>query len=133
MKEAQVDDLKEPGLIVIGSATRAFNAGPGTQAFLSKIPGDGLSRKQVAAFDTRIGPENIKPAVLRFLVKTGGYAAPKIAKKLRKKGGTLITEPEGFCVLDKEGPLKDGELDRARAWGAQFKNLIRESLSESAG
>jgi hypothetical protein len=45
-----------------------------------------------------------------------GYAAEPIADRLQKKGGTLVTPPEGFYVGDTEGPLLDGELERATAW-----------------
>jgi flavodoxin I len=49
-------------------------------------------------------------------MKVIGYAAPKIAKSLIAKGGRQVAPPEGFIVLDKEGPLRDGELERAAAW-----------------
>jgi len=52
-----------------------------------------------------------------FVVRKGGYAAPRIAEQLEKAGGTLIAPAEGFFVVDKEGPLRDGELERAAAWG----------------
>ena len=41
---------------------------------------------------------------------------PPIADKLEKKGGSLIIPPEGFFVKDSEGPLKDGEIERAVDW-----------------
>jgi hypothetical protein len=54
--------------------------------------------------------------VTRFVVKTGGYAAKRIADQLKKAGGNLIVPSEGFYVEDTEGPLKAGELERAAAW-----------------
>jgi hypothetical protein len=53
---------------------------------------------------------------MRFLVKTGGYAAKRIADRLKRAGGNLIAPPEGFYVEDTQGPLKAGELERAAAW-----------------
>jgi DNA-binding CsgD family transcriptional regulator len=47
------------------------------------------------------------------LVGIFGYAAGKIAGSLKTKGGTLILSPEAFFVKGKEGPLKEGELERA--------------------
>jgi flavodoxin I len=44
------------------------------------------------------------------------YAAGKIADSLKKKGATLMASPEGFFVKGKEGPLKEGELERAAGW-----------------
>jgi hypothetical protein len=40
-----------------------------------------------------------------------------MTKKLGRKGYRVIAEPESFFVTDTEGPLKDGELERARRWG----------------
>jgi hypothetical protein len=57
---------------------------------------------------------------LRFIVNTGGYAASTIAKALKKKGANLIAAPEGFLVTGEQGPLKDGELDRAAEWAKQI-------------
>jgi hypothetical protein len=31
---------------------------------------------------------------------------------------------EGFFVVDKEGPLRDGELERAAAWGAALAGVL---------
>ena len=45
-----------------------------------------------------------------------GYAAPEIARSLERNGGTLLAPPEGFVVLGMEGPLKEGELERAAGW-----------------
>ncbi len=64
--------------------------------------------------------ETIKSKPLRFMVKTGGYAAKHIANTLQTKGGKLVAPPEGFLVSGEEGPLADGELERARNWSAQF-------------
>lgn len=55
------------------------------------------------------------------MVKIFGYAAEPIARQLMKKGGTLALPPEGFYVKASEGPLKDGELDRAAAWARQIQ------------
>jgi len=54
------------------------------------------------------------------MVRLFGYAAAPIAKRLKSKGGELVLAPEGFVVKDTEGPLKEGELDRAAAWARQL-------------
>ena len=46
----------------------------------------------------------------------GGYADKIIAKALAAKGATLAISSGGFIVLESEGPLKEGERDRAAAW-----------------
>jgi hypothetical protein len=53
-----------------------------------------------------------------------GYAAKPISEKLRKKGGELIIAPEGFFVKDVEGPLKEGELERAAAWAREITAVL---------
>ena len=53
---------------------------------------------------------------LRFIMKIGGYAAPRIAQSLKKKSGNQLVSEEGFLVKDKEGPLVDGEIERAASW-----------------
>ncbi len=76
-------------------------------------------RRPAAAFDTRIG------------AKLAGGAAPGIARRLRSHGYQVITEPEGFFVQDNgEGPVKDGESDRARAWASC---LIRQAAVPASG
>lgn len=72
----------------------------------------------MAALDTRLSAEDIESPALRFIVKTGGYAAKRIANRLQKSGGELVAPPEGFFVEGTEGPLKDGELERAADWAA---------------
>ena len=79
-----------------------------------------LEGSRVAAFDTRLKADEIDSAGVRFIVRTGGYAAKRIADQLRRAGGILIVPPEGFFVEDTEGPLKQGELARAAAWASQL-------------
>ena len=49
--------------------------------------------------------------------------AAGIAKRLRNGGYRLAAPPEGFIVTGTEGPLREGELARAREWGA---GLVRQ-------
>jgi flavodoxin len=109
-------------LLIVGSPTRAFSPSPAIKKFLKSIPKDGLKSVRVAAFDTRMTDEEIDSAVfiLRFFVNIFGYAAKPISDRLVKKGGQLIAAPEGFFVQGMEGPLKEGELERASNWAKQI-------------
>jgi hypothetical protein len=49
-----------------------------------------------------------------------GKAAPEIARLLEQAGYEPVADPAGFIVTGKYGPLKDGELERARVWGAEL-------------
>lgn len=85
---------------------------------LKRIPPKALKGIGVAAFDTRLKADELDSAGVRFIVTAGGYAAKRIAERLKKAGGNLIVPPEGFYVEDTEGPLKAGELERATRWAA---------------
>ena len=80
---------------------------PDMQGFLDQIQARALEGVKVAGFDTRMTNK---------LITIFGTAAPKIAKALKEKGGTLVGEPLGIYVKGGEGPLKDGEVERAAAW-----------------
>ena len=102
--------------LIVGSPTRAFNPTKEITSFLKGIPDGSLRGVKVAAFDTRLDPKKVNSKVLNVLVKFFGYAAKPIGERLQKKGGTLVVPPEGFFVEDTEGPLREGELERATEW-----------------
>lgn len=115
--EVKPEQIAGLDLLVVGSATRQFSASPGTRDLVNNLPPGALDGIRVAAFDTRIPPDQIgKNAILRFFVRIFGYAAEPIAKRLQRKGGKLVVPAEGFYVEDTEGPLSPGEIDRAAAW-----------------
>ncbi len=116
VKDVTPEQLKGIDLLFVGSPTRAFRPSDATRAFLAGLPAGSLSGVKVAAFDTRISAEDTNSGFLRFMVKLFGYAAKPIANQLQKKGGALAQPPEGFYVKASEGPLKEGELERATSW-----------------
>ena len=118
--EADPDGLAGSDLLVVGSPTRGFRPTEPLAAVLKHLGSRSLEGKRVAAFDTRLKADEIDSAGVRFIVRTGGYAAKRIADQLRRAGGTLILPPEGFFVEDTEGPLKEGELGRAAAWASML-------------
>ena len=109
-------DLANVDLLVVGSATRAFGPSPATQAWLKGLPPGRLEGVRVAAFDTRVDVAQVGNPFLTFLVRRLGYAAEKVARALERAGGVPAGAPAGFVVEGKEGPLREGETDRARAW-----------------
>lgn len=124
-KALKVDELKPEILqnikfLIVGSPTQGGRPTILLQRFLNQIPANTLKNIKVAAFDTRLSEKDVNFA-LRLLIKTIGYAAPKIAKSLEKKGGKLAAPPRGFIVRGKEGPLADGELERIDKW---IKSLL---------
>jgi flavodoxin len=117
--EVSPEQLMALETLVVGSPTRGFQPTPATKRLLDRIPRRGLEGLKVAAFDTRFAVENVDSAILKVMVKLFGYAAKPIADRLMKKGGDLMLPPEGFFVEDTEGPLREGELDRAADWAAR--------------
>jgi len=107
--------------LIVGSPTRAFSPSPATKSFLKSIPSKKLAGVKVAAFDTRIAMTDKVPGFLRFMAKLFGYADKPILDGLKKKGGEETVPSEGFFVLDSEGPLGKGEIERAVVWVKQIK------------
>lgn len=136
----EIEDVEKVDLLVVGAPTHVHGLsssisrksaieqaggpgvepGPGARGWFESLP-DGL-RGKAAAFDTRIE----KSAMLT------GSAAKGIAKRLRQHGLELVAEPESFFVLDTNGPLKEGELERATYWAQDLVAAIGEG-SRSAG
>ena len=109
-------DLMAADLLVVGSPTQRFHATEPVDRFLK---GASLRGMRVAAFDTRFDMDDVDSRALRLAVKVAGdsaYAAPRIAAVLEKAGATIVAAPEGFIVTDTEGPLREGELERAAEW-----------------
>ncbi len=84
---------------------------PPVSVWLKSVPAGTAA---VAAFDTRVrGPF--------------GKAGPAILKILRQGGYRSLGEPEGFLVKGAQGPMREGELDRAREWGRKLAETLEGS------
>ncbi len=100
-------------LLVVGSPTRGFRPTPAIDEFAGgMVSGHG---RRAAVFDTRLDMEEIHPAPLRWVISAGGYAAQRMAQDLERHG-YIIADSAGFLVTGTEGPLKTGEVERAREW-----------------
>jgi flavodoxin len=119
--DVKPDHLEGLDLLLVGSPTQKFTALPSITRFLKSLPNGVLDGTKVAAFDTRFPQSQVdEVGILAFFARLFGYAAEPIGKRLEKKGGNLIVAPEPFFVSDTEGPLLDGELDRAKDWARQI-------------
>jgi len=116
--QVELHQLSDLDLLVVGSPTRAFNPSPNTKSFIKGL--SPLTGVKVAVFDTRLNVEEANSKVLVVLVKLFGYASEKMLKALQKKGGQALLPADWFVVKDSEGPLKDGELERAEAWAGSM-------------
>jgi Flavodoxin len=86
--------------------------GPGLRDWFHNLPKASPGRR-AAAFDTRAD------------ARMAGGAAQGIARRLRNHRYELVAEPEGFIIEDVAGPLREGELERAAAWGI---GLVRQPV-----
>jgi hypothetical protein len=84
---------------------------PGLRSWLGDLPPSAAHC--VAAFDTRLDKSP-------WLT---GVAARGIARRLRR-GGLDVVATESLLVEDSEGALLEGEVDRARAWGAELARSV---------
>jgi len=115
--EANSSELKTFDLLIVGSPTQGGRPTLAIQEFL-RIREPVIKGISVAAFDTRLSTR---------LVGIFGYAAVRIADSLKRNGGTLIAPPEGFFVKGKEGPLKEGELERAAEWAKEIETCWKKA------
>jgi hypothetical protein len=118
---------REVDLLVVGGPTHAFSmsrpstrhdahtqgapAGgeeQGLREWLDALPAD--LPMPVATFDTRA-------TMVRNLP---GSAAKAAGKELKRHHHGRVVDRRSFYVSDSAGPLADGELERAVAWGAEL-------------
>ena len=117
-------ELADTDLVIAGGPTHAFSMSrvttrrdargqgaplgcveSGMREWLQALPVE--RGRWFAAFDTRVTKVRHLP----------GSAARSAARASRRHGFTGAVDPESFYVLDVEGPLEDGELERAHLWG----------------
>ena len=120
VSESNLDQLKGVELLIVGSPTRAFSPTPAIKSFVKSLPGGSLEGVKVSAFDTRMNIDEKTPGILRFFAGIFGYADKPILNGLVKKGGKQVLPSEGFFVIGSEGPLADGELERAADWAIKI-------------
>jgi hypothetical protein len=126
-------------LLVVGGPTHAFgmsrpgtrrdagkqaehglvSAGIGLREWLTAVH-DGSGGVAATAFDTRIDRPRLP-----------GSAARAAEKRLRRLGFRTIAAPESFYVAGTQGPLLDGELERARRWGDELGSKATGQVLEA--
>ena len=67
----------------------------------------------VATFDTRVNGRHRAP----------GSAARAAGRSLHRLGSLPFVHPQTFRVVEENGPIYDGEADRARGWGGALAVL----------
>ena len=98
------DDVRAGLLRESGAPTPADTSHPSMRSWLDGLP---TGHARVAAFETR------------FRFSPGGSIGT-ITDELEQAGYRPLTKGQKFLVTGKYGPLKTGELDKARKWGAEL-------------
>ncbi len=87
---------------------------PSLRSWLDALP---VGHGRAAAFETRIW-------------WSPGSAAKAILGRLTEKGYRPIAKAQRFIVQGKYGPLRAGELERAKLWGAELAQAMHGDFSE---
>ncbi|MGD8903996.1 MAG: flavodoxin family protein [Anaerolineae bacterium] len=107
-EQLEAADLQGVDLVVMGTPTHKMNLPQAVRPIFEQLPRRSLRGVPVAAFDTSY---EMSALLARFT------AAKRVDRKLRKLGGKRLVPPETFHVHHHhEGPLLNGELERAKTW-----------------
>lgn len=115
VEDAPVVIPRAVDLVVIGGPTEAHGATPAINQLMDRFAAGSLTDRLAAAFDTRV----------RWPLWLSGSAGSRIADRLRQAGAIVVMPQESFFVTRKP-ELEDGELGRARAWGAALVAAMEE-------
>ena len=112
--------VQEADLLIFGCPTRAFRPTKGMTGFLASLPKESLAGKRVAVFDTRMDAATANSRLFSLLAKAFGYAAVPLSASLVRKGAVAVADPIGLHVEGSQGPLAQGEVERAVAWALRI-------------
>jgi flavodoxin len=110
-EQLNADDLAGVDLMVMGCPTHKMRLPVDLEPVLSALPKRALHGAPVAAFDTSY-------KMSAFL--SNFTASKRLVGRLRKLGGKPVVPPETFLVMERQGPLYEGELERAGAWAGKI-------------
>ena len=116
-------EKSEADLLLVGGPTQRHKTSQAMRAFLESIPRRALDGQTAAAFDTRY----------HLSAFVTGSAATRIAAGLKKAGAALVVPPESFFVAKEEGPLEQGEIERAGEWAEQMYAAFEASKHTRPG
>jgi flavorubredoxin len=122
--EATAAELAGVDLIVAGAPVHAFslpsaqtrkNAGGG------KTPAPDLSHPAMRTWLGTVPPGKGLSAAFETAFKwSPSGATSKIGQALQRAGYRPVSKSRRFLIAGGSGPLRDGELEKAKAWGAEL-------------
>lgn len=98
------------------SGVTPVSKGVGVREWLQTLSSSAEPGRFAATFDT---------SAKTTWFPTGSAAKPE-ARLLEAHGWTIVATPQHFYVKDKQGPLFEGELERAEAWGLELARAVTE-------
>lgn len=101
-------------LLVVGSPINGWRPTPKITKALADLGIRGLTGVRAAAFDTRV----------RLFIH--GDAARKMTRALKDAGASIVGGPIGFYVKGSEGPLLEGEAERAASWAEKLLAAVKD-------
>ena len=117
--EADLTGVNDIDLLLVGGPTQRHGLSPNMKTLLEGFPRRTLKGIYAGAFDTRYHMSAWK----------SGSAAHRIDSKLKRAGASLLVTPESFFVAEREGPLEEGELERAARWAEEIYQKIEADRS----
>jgi flavorubredoxin len=128
--EAVAAEITSADLIVAGAPVMAFRLP--TDAIRASVATDGdapsvadLAHPSMRAWLGSLPTGTGRAAVFETRISwSPGGSTGAISKSLQRAGYRLVGRPVKFVVKGKYGPLRDGELERARKWGAELAQAI---------
>ena len=106
-------ELEGTNLLVVGSPIIGWRPSEKMGKFLASLSKDQLKGFKAVTFDTRVK------------IFFHGDAAKKISQKLKNAGAEIIVEPQVFYVKGKEGPLLEGEIEKAIEWAKMLNDRLK--------
>jgi flavodoxin len=113
VSKSNAKEIKGMDLLVVGSPIVGWRPSEKMLELLSKLEKNQLKGTKAASFDTRVK------------IFVHGDAAKKISQKLEGAGADIITGPQAFYVKGKEGPLFEGEKEKAAQWAKKILSAIK--------
>ena len=113
--EVTTHDMNGADLVIMGSPTHKMNLPKELRPFFENLPKRILKGKAVAAFDTSY---EMSWWLNHFT------AGKRVMQKLIKLGGKRVVPPEIFLVSGREGPMCEGEIERAKEWAISILSKL---------
>jgi flavodoxin len=113
-------EIAEADLVILGSPTHKYYEPSDMREFLDGLPEESIRGKYFCVFDTRFNQP----------ISKQGSAALEISRRIKRRGGILFFPTESFFVEEREGPLEDGQEEKAEKWGHSILDEWKSNTKE---